>query len=304
MTSSVGRAVQVAVAALVAVTTSLLLPVAPASAAACPTADGVTVVVDFHDLGGGVQSACVPDGVRASDLFPAAGFPLDYVQRPGGFVCRVDGEPVEERCVDTPPADAYWGLWWSDGKSGRWSYATTGVAGLTIPDGGYVAFSWNGSSRTAPPSTSPTAHRTPTPTQQPSQQPSQQPTKQPGQHQSSSAPQPGGGSSSASGSGSDGPSVGPSAGASAKPMTKTEDAKQDQQKKNKGRGASATATPDASDAPSPRASATDDVAPASSEAQDADDGGLPAWVAPVVVVLLFGAAGAVAVIRRRRSGPV
>jgi hypothetical protein len=33
----------------------------------------------------------------------------------------------------------------------------------------------------------------------------------------------------------------------------------------------------------------------------ADDGGLPVWVAPVVVVVLLGAAGAVAVARRRQQ---
>ena len=36
------------------------------------------------------------------------------------------------------------------------------------------------------------------------------------------------------------------------------------------------------------------MANASSEAADPDDDGLPAWVAPVVIVVLFGAVGAVA----------
>jgi hypothetical protein len=38
------------------------LPAGPATAAGCPTDHGVTVGVDFHQLGGGVQTACVPDG--------------------------------------------------------------------------------------------------------------------------------------------------------------------------------------------------------------------------------------------------
>ncbi|HEY0949419.1 hypothetical protein [Nocardioides sp.] len=38
---------------------------------------------------------------------------------------------------------------------------------------------------------------------------------------------------------------------------------------------------------------------ASSEAAEPDDDGLPGWVAPAAIVLLFGAAGAAALLRRR-----
>jgi hypothetical protein len=138
---------------------SLALPAAPASAAACPAADGVTVVVDFHELGGGLQQVCDADGAdrAASALFPESGFPLTYVQRQPGFVCRVSGAPAEDPCQNTPPADAYWGLWWSDGKSGSWKYSTEGVGSLSVPDGGSVALSWNGSSTKAPPGAAPPA---------------------------------------------------------------------------------------------------------------------------------------------------
>ena len=102
MSARGGRAVPLLVAAFAAATTSALLPATPAAAAGCATADGVTVVVDFHELGGGVQTACVTDGGgdRASDLFPAAGFALDYVQRQPGFVCRVAGKPADNPCVE------------------------------------------------------------------------------------------------------------------------------------------------------------------------------------------------------------
>ena len=36
-------------------------------------------------------------------------------------------------CVNTAPANAYWGLYWSDGKSGKWNYSSTGVGGLKVP---------------------------------------------------------------------------------------------------------------------------------------------------------------------------
>ena len=54
------------------------------------------------------------------------GFSLTYVQRQPGFVCRINGAPASDPCVNTPPADAYWGLWWSDGKSGSWTYSSVG----------------------------------------------------------------------------------------------------------------------------------------------------------------------------------
>ncbi|MDX6371065.1 MAG: hypothetical protein QOD98_53, partial [Nocardioidaceae bacterium] len=89
---------------------------APASAAACSGATGVTVVVDHGSLGGGVEQVCNAGGggEDAVSLFTGAGFALTYVQRQPGFVCRINGQPASDPCVNTPPSDAYWGLWWSD----------------------------------------------------------------------------------------------------------------------------------------------------------------------------------------------
>ncbi len=73
----------------------LLLVPTLSAAAPCATAEGVSVVVDFNELGGGVQQVCLATAVgdQASDLFPAAGFPLTYAQRQPGFVCRVSRRP-------------------------------------------------------------------------------------------------------------------------------------------------------------------------------------------------------------------
>ncbi len=76
----------------------------PAAAAECRGSSGVTVVVDFNSLGGGVQGACVNRGGRASSLFTSAGFPLKYAQRQPGFVCRVSGVPTSDPCTNTAPA--------------------------------------------------------------------------------------------------------------------------------------------------------------------------------------------------------
>jgi hypothetical protein len=121
-------AVRLTVAVLVAAAVGLGVP-SPALAATCAGAHGVTVVVDFHQLGGGVQTACDLHGAgeTADAQFTDVGHTLTDAQRQPGFVCRVDGSPSSDPCVNTSPADAYWSLWWSDGKSGHWSFASQGV---------------------------------------------------------------------------------------------------------------------------------------------------------------------------------
>lgn len=150
-----------------AVISGLLLaaaPWSPISAAAAADQPGqrcapdeVTVVVDYAELGDGVRGACATNaGDRASEIFVEAGFPLDYAVRSAGFVCRVTKAPADAGCVDAAPATAYWSLWWSDGTSGEWSYATRGPQALRVPAGGYVAFVWHeGSGNAQPPQVAP-----------------------------------------------------------------------------------------------------------------------------------------------------
>ncbi|RHW27984.1 hypothetical protein D0Z08_06810 [Nocardioides immobilis] len=152
-----------ATAVLVAAVAGVVVPAgeatAFAAAPACSGDTGVTVIVDFNELGGGVTAACDPDGAgkSASEVFDDTGYPLVFAQQDPGFVCRVSGKPADSPCVRTPPATAYWSLWWSDGESGRWSYATSGVNVLEVPDGGFVAFAWHqGQDNAAPPDASPT----------------------------------------------------------------------------------------------------------------------------------------------------
>lgn len=276
----------------------VVTPLSPAAAATCTSADGVSVVVDFHGLGGGVQSACLLDGGGrvAADLFPAAGFGLDYVQRQPGFVCRVSGKPADAPCVNTPPADAYWALWWSDGRSGTWTYSTFGAGGLKVPDGGYVAFSWNGSSGRVQPGLTPSPH--PTPTQStPSKSP--KPTKpttgtQPTQTASSTATA--APTESGSPDADESAAASPSADESAK-------AKGKRGKRSPSADTSASSEGSATASESIDADADAGAVPTSAEAVEPADDGLPAWVAPVVIAALFAAGGAAAVVRRRRSGP-
>ena len=108
-----------AAAVLVTAAAGLSLPVAPATGATCGDAGGVSVVVDFKGLGGGAQSVCDPSGggTQASTLFTRNGFDLTYAQRQPGYVCRVEAVPASDPCVNTSPASAYWGLWWSASAS-------------------------------------------------------------------------------------------------------------------------------------------------------------------------------------------
>ena len=160
---SVVRSVVVAVV----MTVTAALPGAPASAStpACTPGHGVTVLVEFNQLGGDDVRLCDESGGgrTVAGLLEDNDLPLTYVQRQPGFVCRVAGLPAEDPCVNTPPDDAYWSLWWSDGSADTWSYATTGVDTLQVPDGGSVALAWDGDAGDVEPATPPGAGGTTTP---------------------------------------------------------------------------------------------------------------------------------------------
>jgi len=281
-------AVRLAVAVLVAAAVGLGVP-GPAQAAACTSANGVSVVVDFHQLGGGAQTRCDRGGAGESawSQLEDVGYDLTGVQRQPAFVCRINGKPSKEQdaCVNTPPADAYWSLWWSDGKSGKWSYSSQGPGSLKVPEGGYVAMSWQSGTGKAPPGASPTPHPT-------------QPSSSPTAHPSSSAPHssaPAQPSRSAAPTGSSSPatstSATPTGRASGKPGG--QDHKKTKKKQKKRHHESASPTAQAA-APIGKMSAAD--------SGDAGSGGLPGWVAPAAVVVLFAGAGAVLLVRRKGGG--
>ena len=292
----------------------------PADAAGCSGSRGVTVVVDHGTLGGGVTQACSSSGGGKSGLtqFTSTGFSLTYVQRQPGFVCRIDGEPASDPCVNTPPGDAYWGLWWSDGKSGSWSYSSVAAGSLKIPDGGYVAFAWQSGAKSAP-AVSPTPHASaPTPSAAPttaptSAAPTKKPSTKPSSHPSSAPSKTPSSHPSATTAGSPpAPTATPSA--APEPGTATPGATDSP--------ASATTVPSASDpAPStpaePMSGAVSEspseagttsgpasavptegpVAGASGSAQ-----ALPVWVVPLVLLVL-AAGGATYLLRRRSRAP-
>ncbi|VXB83961.1 hypothetical protein [Nocardioides sp. AX2bis] len=322
-------ALALAVAGLaVPVTAASVLTAGPAAAATCGGGPGVTVVVDRAGLGGGTTTGCDGDGGRATDNFADTGVGLTYAQRDPGFVCRVGGAPASDPCVNTSPADAYWGLWWSDGTSGTWRYSSVGVGSLTVPAGGSVAFRFNDGDRT-PPSVAP-------------------PVKAASSGSgggTSGGGTTGGGGGTSSGSGSAGggatpprpapstPTATPSSSATAVTPTPTptasaapgaQDDRGDRRRAAPGGGldrdrADRKTEPDddrkdARDrrdtSPTPAAEpeteqettlVDDPVDPQASQSAAAD--GLPVWVAPALVAGLLLVGGAVAGVRRFRGAP-
>lgn len=299
--SRLARAVVVALA-----TATVVLPVGglgatSATAATCAAGGGVSVVVDFNSLGGGVQTACVTGGGgdKAPALFDAAGHTLTRVRTQQGFVCRVDDLPSQEQeaCQNTPPADAYWGLWWSNGTSGTWTYSTVGVDGLTIPDGGSVALSWDDVDGSAPPSATPPKAAASSPSSAPASSPAASPTKK-------ATPAAGGGGTSGSPSGGSSSSAEASSSATAGPSatSTTDESATERKRARKGRDsdeATASATPTGSATPEDEPSVDTAAERRTTEAAAAEADGLPVWVAPVALLVLAAGGGAAVWLRRR-----
>ncbi|ABP56826.1 hypothetical protein [Salinispora tropica] len=138
------------VAVALVVAGSVIGPGSPATAAGsagyCPDASGVTVVVDFNELGGGTVVRCAP-GSQATGLaaLKNAGFQITGTLRWGeGFICRIGGKPsaAAEKCVDTPPASAYWSYWHAP-NGGSWTYSDKGVLNRTPPAGSFEGWSFS-----------------------------------------------------------------------------------------------------------------------------------------------------------------
>lgn len=124
----------------------------------CPTATGVTVVVDFQDLGGEIYVRCFPSASPGTglDALKGAGFQIEGVRRWGeSFICRIENRPsavetvpiegndrYQEQCVDTPPAAGYWSYWHA-GNNCDWAYSQWGVKNRTFIPGGFEGWSYS-----------------------------------------------------------------------------------------------------------------------------------------------------------------
>jgi len=302
-----------------------LAPAAQAASGMCTTKSGVSVVVDDAGLGGGVAEVCDTSGTSNAQQLFAAHHAMTYTQRYPGVVCKIDGKG-NSACVNMPPADAYWGLWWSDGTDGQWHYSTVGVGSLSVPQGGSVAFAWQGSSSETPPSVAPAR-----PTASPSPKPTAGPTSShPTTHPTRTAPtghtnppasgHPGttGSKGSTTGSGNGSP-TGTTGGSTARTTAPNTAAGSSGPAARSGSGtpkarATHRATRSASSSADPSASPTTSASPGASSSApgaattsttatptDTSGGGVPGWLAPALVGLVVLAGGGVALARRRRG---
>lgn len=129
---------------------------APARAAGyngyCTSGSGVTIVVDFRSLGGGITIRCAPVGGGANGVqaLQAAGIPVAGTRRYGmAFVCRLYGKPSADPCVNTPPTNAHWD-YWKASNGGSWSYSSTGASQSAVIPGGFEGWSFSTGTRVAP----------------------------------------------------------------------------------------------------------------------------------------------------------
>ena len=292
-----------AVAVAVLAVAAAVLPgstLAPAAAAACSDAGGITVVVDPGTPSGSPSQTCVGGGGNdAATLFGQAGHELERVQSFPGAVCRVDGAPAEANCGRMPPTNRYWGLFWSNGTSGQLGVLQRRRRQPGRPDGRGSRLRLAGQHQQAQPGRR-----------------AARPRRFRG-HGSRRLGRLGrlpagrvarGGSGGSTGAGSDdgtpsaSPSDSPSASASASPRERARDRDRD-------RDASASDRP--RDEESETAEPSDDatVLPGA-EGQDVaartsdpvTDGGLPLWLVGLAALGLFGVGTVVAVVRRRAPG--
>ncbi|MFE7874960.1 hypothetical protein ACFUYE_32010, partial [Micromonospora humida] len=144
------RAAHAATVVVLTAVSSVSWPGSPAAAAGstgyCPDASGVTVVVDFNELGGGTVVRCA-SGAQATGLaaLKNAGFEITGTLRWGeGFICRINGKPsaASEKCVDTPPASAYWSYWHA-ANGGGWAYSDKGALNRKPPAGSFEGWSFS-----------------------------------------------------------------------------------------------------------------------------------------------------------------
>ncbi|MFE9748124.1 hypothetical protein ACFYOT_24735 [Saccharothrix saharensis] len=151
---------------------------------------GVTVVVDFRSLGGGVQTGCAPgDPASGTAALTAAGFGYTFAARQPGFVCRINGEPSGDPCVTTSPTTAYWG-YWHGRPGGSWVYSSTSASAYDPAPGSVEGWSFGAGEQPgiAPPAPAPA----PQPTRPAPPPPAPgQPTPAPGRPAPPAPPAPG-----------------------------------------------------------------------------------------------------------------
>jgi hypothetical protein len=138
----------VMVTAGVATTMGFAPPAAADPIGQCTTTAGVIVAVDFAAWGGDVERGCdasLTPSTTGLAAMTEAGFTMAGDAQDGPlFVCRIDNEPppAQDACIATPPADAYWSYWHADAGQNTWSYSQLGAASYHPPAGSVDAWTF------------------------------------------------------------------------------------------------------------------------------------------------------------------
>lgn len=145
----------------------------PAEAAACSGSSGVTVVVQFPDR---TEIRCAEgDPSSGFDALVRAGFAVTRVTKFPGAVCRIDGVPASDPCVNMPPANAYWTYFHAQ-PGGEWNSSSVGADGYNPKPGSVEGWRFGDGDEpsTSPPGSAPTPKpsTTPRPTSAATRQPS------------------------------------------------------------------------------------------------------------------------------------
>lgn len=131
---------------------------AAASAAPLSCADGVIVVIDFSALGGQITQSCdtavQPGHTTGLQVLQSSGFSVQGTLQYGlAFPCRINGEPADQSCDSTPPANAYWAYWHALPGQNSWSYSTGGAESYCPVLGSVEGWAFGaGAAPAAPPS--------------------------------------------------------------------------------------------------------------------------------------------------------
>ena len=119
------------------------IPLAASSAAGdtlvprSPCQDGVTVVVDFTELGGPLETGCATDPATGIEALQQAGF--TDTRDPTGMICAIDARP--DPCPEAF-AGSYWSYWYG-GQDGTWQVWMEGADTSVPAAGGFEGWRYN-----------------------------------------------------------------------------------------------------------------------------------------------------------------
>lgn len=109
----------------------------------CTDGVGVTVVVDFQELGDDtVLVRCAPEApVDGFAALEQAGIPYRTTVAFPGFLCRIADRPDDDPCATSSPARAYWSYWLAP-AGGEWCFSNYGAGNRTPPPGAVEGWSF------------------------------------------------------------------------------------------------------------------------------------------------------------------